>query len=261
MGALNGKAAIVTGGGSGIGLATARRLAAEGADVLVVDRDERAGEAAAAELGGHAVLADVGSADDWGRVVAEAQGQLGGIDVAFLNAGVTTGETDLEKVTDEQYRRIMGANVDGVVLGARAVIGPMTRRGGGAIVATSSLAGLIAFAPDPVYTLTKHAVIGLVRALAPQLEPRRITVNAVCPGIVDTPLVGEEAKQRLDEAGFPMLAADDIAAAVFDLASGTATGQAMVCQAGRPPVAFSFHGVPGPESGRRPPAGMGDPNA
>src|SRR5207245_7066492 len=128
---------------------------------------------------------------------------------AYMNAGVTTGEAAIDKLTDQQYRRIMGPNVDGVLFGFRACVPAIERRGGGALVATASLAGLIAFPPDPIYTLTKHAVVGLVRSLAPQLEAHGITVNAVCPGIVDTPLVGDEAKKVLGEAGFPLIRPDD----------------------------------------------------
>src|SRR5207247_5770526 len=113
------------------------------------------------------------------RVVTEVEDAFGGIDVAHLNAGVTTGEAAIDAVTDDQYRRIMGPNVDGVVFGTRALVPVMDRRGGGAIVATASLAGLISFPPDPIYALTKHAVLRLVRSLRPQLAARNITVNAV----------------------------------------------------------------------------------
>jgi NAD(P)-dependent dehydrogenase (short-subunit alcohol dehydrogenase family) len=205
------------------------------------------------------VEADVGRPEAW-KAIVEAADELGGLDIAYLNAGVTTGEPDITRLTDEQYRRIAGVNVDGVVFGVRAVVPAMERKGGGAIVATASLAGLIAFAPDPVYTLTKHAVVGFVRSLAPQLQPKRITINAVCPGIVDTPLVGDEAKQRLEAVGFPLISPDDIAAAALMCVTGTDTGQAYVCQAGREPVAYEFHDVPGPRAagaaGRRPP-GLG----
>src|SRR4051812_37269172 len=154
----------------------------------------------------------------------------------------------------------MRPNVDGVVFGARALAPELIARGGGAIVATASLAGLIAFSPDPIYTLTKHAVVGFVRALAPQLEPRGITVNAVCPGLTDTPLVAGEGRQRLEDVGFPLIPPTDIAAAVLACMTSTATGQAYVCQAGRPPVPYEFRGVPGPRSGERPPEGLRDPN-
>jgi NAD(P)-dependent dehydrogenase (short-subunit alcohol dehydrogenase family) len=136
----------------------------------------------------------------------------------------------------------MGANVDGVVFGARAIVPALAARGGGALVATASLAGLIAFPPDPIYTLTKHAVVGLVRSLAPQLLAKNITINAICPGVVDTPLVGD-ARQMLEQAGFPMIDPADIAAAVLMCATGRATGLAYACQAGREPVAYEFRDV------------------
>jgi NAD(P)-dependent dehydrogenase (short-subunit alcohol dehydrogenase family) len=245
MGTLENKVAVVTGGGSGIGLAAVRRLRKEGTRVVVADLAEGADPDAADAF----VRADVGSPSDWDAVVAEAESRFGGVDLAYLNAGVVTGEADIAKLTDAQYRRIMGANVDGVVFGARAVVPAMARRGGGAIVATSSLAGLISFPPDPIYTLTKHAVVGLVRSLAPQLQAQGITINAVCPGIVDTPLVGDEAKAGLQAVGFPLIDPDDIAAAVLDCMTGTGTGQAFVCQAGRTPVAYEFRDVPGPRQG------------
>ena len=241
MGQLEGKVAVVTGGASGIGLATVRRFKDEGAAVLVADLHE-------GPEGDAFVRADVGDPASWSAIVAGAE-KLGGLDVAYLNAGVTTGQPDITALTDEQYRRIMGVNVDGVVFGVRAVVPAMAARGGGAIVATASLAGLISFPPDPIYTLTKHAVVGLVRSLAQQLEPKGITINAVCPGIVDTPLVGEPAKTALASAGFPIIPAVQIASAVFDLAVGDGSGQAWVCQAGRDPVAYGFRDVPGPRAG------------
>lgn len=249
---LDGKVALVTGGSSGIGLATAHRLSRAGARVVVVDVQRPPGD-----LTSTFVEADVAEPEEWARIVSEAGGA---IDVAHLNAGVTTGSSTLDELTDEQYRRILRVNVDGVVFGARAVAPLMVARGGGAIVATASLAGLIAFSPDPIYTLTKHAVVGFVRALAPQLEPKGITVNAVCPGLVDTPLLGEEAKPMLEAAGFPLIDPDAIAAAVESCMTGTATGQAYVCQAGREPTPYRFSGVPGPADHQRPPASLADPS-
>ena len=248
MGVLDGKVAVVTGGGSGIGLAAVTRLAAEGASVVVVDLDVPAGEAAAAAHGGRFVRADVGDPAAWAEVVDAATTGFGGIDLAYLNAGVTTQQGDITAVTDEQVRRVFGANVDGVVFGVRAVVPAMQARGGGAIVATASLAGLFPFAPDPLYTATKHAVVGLVRSLAPQLEAKRISVNAVCPGIVDTPLVGA-ARERLKEAGFAMIPPEDIADAVVRcFTGGVDTGACLACEAGRPAVPFEF---PPPSSSGR----------
>jgi NAD(P)-dependent dehydrogenase (short-subunit alcohol dehydrogenase family) len=249
-GVLDGKVAIITGGSSGIGLATTNRFLNEGAQVLVVDIQEPP-EASAF------VAADVGDPAAWSAVVEAAEQQLGGVDIAYLNAGVTTGEDDITRLTDEQYHRIMRANVDGVVFGVRAVVPAMERRGGGALVATASLAGLIGFPPDPIYTLTKHAVVGLVRSLAPQLQGKHITCNAVCPGIVRTPLVGEEAASQLDAAGFPLMPPEQIAEAVLMCVTGSETGQAYVCQPGREATGYRFGNVPGPRTegseGMRPP--------
>jgi NAD(P)-dependent dehydrogenase (short-subunit alcohol dehydrogenase family) len=250
MGQLEGKVAIITGGASGIGLATVQRFASEGASVVVVDRNADDGERVAKEVDGRFVVADVGDPDDWNTIVATAHDAFGGVDIAYLNAGVTTGESNIDVLTDDQYRRIMGANIDGVVFGARSVVPAIAARGGGALVATASLAGLISFPPDPIYTLTKHAVVGLVRSLAAQLQAKNITVNAICPGVVDTPLVGE-ARTMLQQAGFPMIDPAEIAAAVLMCATGAASGQAYVCQAGAEPVAYEFRDVPGPARGEQ----------
>ena len=251
----NGKVAVVTGGASGIGLATAQRLTKEGSQVVIVDLDTAQGEAAARDLGGRFERIDVGDSDEWRGLVERVTDDLGGIDIAYLNAGVTTQQGDITALTDDQYRRVMGANVDGVVYGARAVVPAIEARGGGAIVATASLAGLIAFAPDPIYTLTKHAVVGLVRSLAPQLQAKNITINAICPGIVDTPLVGA-GRERLKAAGFPLIDPADIADAVIEAIRSEETGVAWACQPGRR-ERFEFPQAPGPRAagaeGMRPP--------
>jgi NAD(P)-dependent dehydrogenase (short-subunit alcohol dehydrogenase family) len=248
---LEGKTALVTGGSSGIGLATARALLAAGASVVVADLREPPDE-----LGATFVEADVRRPRDWARVM---EGLEDGLDYAHLNAGIALGAQDITAISQDEVDRILDINVDGVVHGARAVIPAMRSRGGGAIVATASLAGLIAFGPDPLYTLTKHAVVGLVRALAEPLRGDRITVNAVCPGITDTAILSDETKAAIRGAGFPMIAPEDIAAAVVACFAGEATGQAYVCQHGREPVAYEFRGVPGPAEHERPPAGLGDP--
>ena len=167
MGELDGKVALITGAASGIGKATAERFTAEGARVCVVDFDDAAGTAVADALGGVFVHADAGEAADVDVAFATCERELGGVDVAFLNAGIAIGHGDMATIPDELYRRIMRVNVDGVVFGLRAAIRAMERRGGGAIVATASIAGLIPFPPDPVYDATKHAVVGLIRSAAP----------------------------------------------------------------------------------------------
>jgi NAD(P)-dependent dehydrogenase (short-subunit alcohol dehydrogenase family) len=256
---LAGKVGLVTGGASGIGLASARRLRQAGATVAILDLDIVGGEAAAEETGGGFYRVDVGEPSQWSGAVAAIESRLGGLDFAYLNAGVTTNEADVAAVSDSAYERIMRANVDGVFFGARAVVPALERRGGGAVVATASLAGLIAYSPDPVYALTKAAVVGLVRALAPQLSAKNITINAICPGLVDTPLLGDDARALVLAADFPLIPVTDIAEAVYGRVVGTETGQAWVCQMNREPTAYRFAGVPGPRggvAGRTPPAGL-----
>jgi NAD(P)-dependent dehydrogenase (short-subunit alcohol dehydrogenase family) len=259
MRALAEKVAVVTGGGSGIGRATAEQLAASGCSVAVVDLDIRAAEEVAGGFDGLALQADVGAAEEWPGIVTAVVDRFGGIDLAHLNAGVTTGEADITKVSDAIYRRALGANVDGVVFGVRALVPALSARGGGAIVATASLAGLIGFSPDPLYCLTKHAVVGLVRSLGPQLADHGITINAVCPSLVDTPLI-DDVREVLEESGFPLIDVTSVSDAVLDRLRGDETGEAMVIQAGRDAVPFRFARPPGPRTegseGRLPPPGL-----
>jgi NAD(P)-dependent dehydrogenase (short-subunit alcohol dehydrogenase family) len=212
--------ALVTGGASGIGAAIVALLERDGADVQVLDvRDGF----------------DVSDASAWDAV--------GPVELACLNAGVVTREADVTQLQDDGYRRILGTNVDGVVFGTRRLARVMDE--GSAIVVTASLAGLVALPRDPVYTLTKHAVIGFVRAVAPQLAERGIRINAVAPGIVDTPLLGESGA-RLKEEGFPLLRPEDVAEAVLLAAHSEETGQVWAVQPGREPLQFRFPNVPGP---------------
>jgi len=262
MGALTGKVAVVTGGASGIGLASATLLAAEGAAVVVADANGAGAEAAAATVGGVAVRADVSKVGDWDAILEAARG-LGGLDIAHLNAGTTTGQEDIAALTDEQYRRILGVNVDGIVFGTRAVVPELEARGGGAIVATSSLAGIVAFPGDPIYTLTKHAVVGFVRSAAPRLAERNIRINAICPGLVDTPLIDGEIRDALASSGFPLISPQSVAEAVLGCVLGEDSGQAVVVQLGREPVAYRFGRPPGPREpgaeGKLPPSWLADP--
>jgi len=166
------------------------------------------------------------------------------VDLACLNAGVVTRESDISHVSDEQYRRIVGANVDGVVFGVRRMAQVMD--GGGAIVVTASLAGLTATEQDPLYALTKHAVVGFVRSTAPQLAERGIRLNMVNPGFVDTPMLDAVGRAAFDAAGFPLLQPEDVAAAVLRAAEDDEGGQAWIVQPGREPMKFRFPNLPGP---------------
>jgi NAD(P)-dependent dehydrogenase (short-subunit alcohol dehydrogenase family) len=149
---------------------------------------------------------------------------------------------------------VLDVNVDGVVFGIRALARSMGE--GGRIVVTASLAGLVPLETDPVYALSKHAVMGFVRSVAPQLEQRGIRINAVCPGIVDTPMVAPQ-RDGLLAAGFPLLQPEDVAGAVAAALASEGTGEAWVVQPGREPLRFRFPGVPGPRTegaeGMRPP--------
>ena len=215
------RTALVTGGASGIGAATVELLARDGVDVQILDiRDGF----------------DVGDPAAWESV--------GPVDFAFLNAGVATGATDVSALTDELYRRALAANVDGVVFGVRRLARVMEP--GSAIVATASLAGLTAMPHDPIYTLTKHAVVGFVRSVAPQLSERGIRANVVCPGYADTPIVPSDLRTELEEQGLPLLAPERVAEAVLAAARSPETGQAWVVQPGREPLVYEFRGVPGP---------------
>ena len=257
MGALDGKVAVITGAGSGIGKATAERLAAEGATIGAVDFDDASGQATAEAVGGFFVHADAGDSTEVDAAFTACERELGGVDIAYLNAGIAIGVADMLELTDAEYLRIMRVNVDGVVWGTRAAIRAMERRGGGAIVATSSLAGLMPVPFDPVYGLSKHAVVGFIRSIAPPLRAKNITANTVNPGMTDTNILNEETKAMFAANDFPLMPASQIAAAVLTIVTSGRTGECWVCQPGREAEPYQFHGVPGPRTegvvGRRPP--------
>lgn len=180
---------------------------------------------------------DVGDPAAW-----ESVGPVG---LACLNAGVSTSVSELAEVPDEAWARIRGANLDGVVYGTRRLASVM--RPGSAIVATASLAGLVPLDRDPLYTATKHAVVGFVRAVAPQLAARGIRIGAVAPGFADTLILDGELRAGLEAAGFPLLRADEVAAAILAAADGE-PGGVWVVQPGREPIPFRFPNVPGPRT-------------
>lgn len=234
----DGTVALVTGAASGIGRATAERLTAEGAQVVVADVQIDAGKQVADAIGGRFVELDVTDAATWTAVVEGIVAAEGRLDVVHLNAGVMTGEGDIRAVTDAQLDRVLGVNVRGVVNGVRAVASTM--RDGGGVVATASVAGLIGWSADPIYTLSKHAVVGLVRALDPQLAALSISINAVCPGIVDTAMLGSEMKELLEGAGVPVIPPSDIAEGVVTALRSGLTGTCFQCLPNRPAEPFMF---------------------
>jgi NAD(P)-dependent dehydrogenase (short-subunit alcohol dehydrogenase family) len=236
------KVALVTGGASGIGAATAARLSADGCRVVITDLNEELGREQAAAIDGRFVPFNVGDRAGWSVLVADVVGNEGAIAIAHLNAGVVTGEGDVTKITDDQYDRIIGANLNGVVYGVRAVGYAMAASGGGAIVCTASAAGIIAFAGDPIYTMTKLAVVGLVRSSAPVLGTHGITINAVCPGLVDTGLVAP-AREQLIAAGAALIPPSDIADAVVRAIDEGRSGECWVCLPNKPAYVHEFAGI------------------
>jgi NAD(P)-dependent dehydrogenase (short-subunit alcohol dehydrogenase family) len=242
---LEGKAAIVTGGASGLGRATCEALARAGARVLVVDVDEARGGEVAGAIGGEFVAADVAKIEDNHAFIRTARERFGGVDLVHLNAGIGTGCGVNEDFEIERYRRAMGVNLDGVVFGVHAALPAVEARGGGAIVATASLAGLTGMPHDPIYTANKHAVVGLVRALGPVLTERGVRLNAVCPGFAESPII-DPIREMLADAGIPIVPAETVADAVLELFKGEASGECWYVQPGRPAEAFKFRGIPGP---------------
>ena len=239
------RVALITGSASGIGLAAARALVADGVRVVMADRDEASGRLAAAEVGGVFVRTDVRDPEEVRSAMAVASREDGDLDLVVLNAGITTGETPIDRLDLDRYRTIMAVNVDGVVFGVQAALPALRRGGGGAIVITASLSGLTPYPQDPVYSMTKHAVVGLTRSLGIALQADGITINCVCPGFVSTALI-DAYRDRFLQEGLPLLTADEVAAGVLTAAGSGQTGEAWVCQAGRPCEPYQFRGVPGP---------------
>ena len=217
--------AIVTGAASGVGAASARRLARGGASVIVADVDDAAGEAVANEIGGRFVHLDVGDPVGW-RELADELGAAHGVALAHLNAGILSGteESDFLATPIDRTLALVKVNLEGVILGVHALAPVMIEHGGGAITVTASLAGLIPYGGDPVYAATKHGVVGFVRSAAPQLRRAGVRLNAICPGGIDTPLVAGARKALADEHQRVFLDPDTVAEAVETLLTSGAPG-------------------------------------
>jgi NAD(P)-dependent dehydrogenase (short-subunit alcohol dehydrogenase family) len=247
---LEGKVAIVTGAASGIGQATATRFAREGAKVVVADVDAEKGEAtvkAIEDAKGIArfIRTDVSRSGDVDRLFAATADNFGGVDVVFNNAGIAVFKGVVD-TTDEEWRRVLGVNLDGVFYGIRASVPYLRRRGGGSIIITSSVHAVATGTGIAAYAASKGAVLALTRAAALDLAPFNIRVNCILPGAVDTPLhwanlaaVGdpkEEARKvRAAEPVGRQGRPDEIASAALFLASeesSFATGAPFVIDGG-----------------------------
>jgi NAD(P)-dependent dehydrogenase (short-subunit alcohol dehydrogenase family) len=206
---------LVTGGRGGIGRAIAEAYDGE---VVQLDLPEF----------------DVASPDAWRSLEGE-------FDAAFLNAGIGIGFPDVAELPDGDIDRIVGANLLGVVYGARECARRLMPNGGG-IVATASLAGLVGMPYDPMYTATKHAVVGFVRAAAPGLAAHGIRIAALCPGFTDTPIVEDELRGALP---VPLMEPSFVAQAALRALDDPESGRAWIAQPNRIEP-YAFHGVPGP---------------
>jgi len=249
-GVLAGRVALVTGGGSGIGRATAELFAREGAAVAVVDLDGERGGAVARGIegaGGRALFirCDVSRAADCRRAVEETVERLGGLHILVNSAGIIRRATVVE-TTEEEWDRVMGVNVRSVFLMCKYAVPVMARSGGGAIVNIASGWGLVGGPQAAAYCASKGAVVLLTRAMAIDHGGQNIRVNCVCPGDTDTPMLREEARQLGEPADRFLAEAarrplrrigrpDDVAQAALYLVSDAAsfvTGAALVVDGG-----------------------------
>ena len=249
-GILAGKVALITGGASGIGRATALLFAREGAAVSVVDLDVAGGQAIAHEIedkGGQAIFVrcNVSQAADCQRAVQQTVDKLGGLDILFNNAGIIRRASVLE-TSEEEWDRVMAVNVRSVFLLSKCAIPVMAQAGGGVIINTASGWGLVGGRKAAAYCASKGAVVLLTRAMALDHGQQNIRVNCLCPGDTDTPMLRDEARQ-LGESDERFLAEaaerplqrigkpEDIAQAALYLASDASsfvTGTALVVDGG-----------------------------
>jgi len=230
---LDGKVAIVTGGGSGLGRASAVALAAAGARVVVgdVDDDGAAGTVAAiADAGGDAIAqhTDVSEAEQCGALIATAVERYGRLDVLHNNAGVALVGRDgfAPDVDPAQWDRVIAVNLSGTFYCCQSAARQMRQTGGGSIVNLSSVGGLIGLSHRPAYTASKHAIVGLTKSLARDLGPAGIRVNALCPGVIRTPMTeqyfSDDTFEQELAVSVPLArygAAADVAGAALFLAS------------------------------------------
>ena len=249
MGRLENKVATITGAASGMGRATAALFAREGAAVLLADVDEHGGAVAAAQIaaeGGRAAFlrADVSRSEDVRRMVETALERFGALDVLFNNAGIAGESGRLADQSEENWGRVLAINLTGVYHGMRHAIPVMLERGGGSIISTASVAGMVGWVGAAAYSASKAAVINLTRTAAIEYARWNIRVNCICPGVIQTPLLDGshggsiEAKrdrllrmQPMPRLGTP----EDVARLALFLASDESafvTGAAMVVDGG-----------------------------
>mgnify|MGYP001160083185 FL=1 len=239
------KIALVTGAASGIGAALVRQLVADNCDVLGVDLNEEGLTKVAAETGCEVLRGDISDQEFNETAVAKVSDLFGSLDLLFLNAGILgrkielqINDLTLDELDPSQYTKVRAINFDSVVFGTLAASKLMMANGGGSIIATASIAGLAAWNRDPFYTATKHAVVGWVRGIAPTLQTQGISINAICPGGVATPLVGID---RLESANPNLLEPEQVAKAMIETALEEGTGKAFTVKADHEPIRQQYH--------------------
>lgn len=230
---LKGKVAVITGGASGIGFATARRFAAEGAHVVIGDMNPESGEAAAAEVGGLFVQVDVTDEAQVNNLFDTAVATYGSLDIAFNNAGISPPDDDSIETTElPAWDKVQDVNLKSVYLCSRAALRHMVAQQSGSIINTASFVAVMGSATSQIsYTASKGGVLAMTRELGVQFARQGIRVNALCPGPVNTPLLQElfakdpeRAQRRLVHIPKGRFAeADELAAAVAFLASDDAS--------------------------------------
>ncbi|MCZ6831162.1 MAG: glucose 1-dehydrogenase [Gammaproteobacteria bacterium] len=195
---LDGRVVVVTGGGSGMGRASALALAESGARVVIADANQQAGEAVAKQIGDAAlaIATDVTSEQANAEMVAQCLTHFGSLDLAFLNAGILGAPSSIFDGDVDTWDRVMAVNLRGVFLGLRAVAPAMISAGSGSVVVTASVAGVRGDLGMPSYVASKHGVVGLLKAAAAELSEHGIRVNAICPGAIDTPMIERPPRDR-----------------------------------------------------------------
>ncbi|WP_138416748.1 3-oxoacyl-ACP reductase [Sinomonas gamaensis] len=226
---LEGRSAVITGGASGIGLATAKRLAAEGAHVVIADIDPVSGQEAAAEVEGLFVKVDVTSEEEVKNVYAETKKAFGRVDIAFNNAGISPADDDsILKTGIDAWRKVQEVNLTSVYYCCKAVLPYMQEQGKGSIINTASFVAVMGAATSQIsYSASKGGVLAMSRELGVEFARQGIRVNALCPGPVNTPLLKElfakdpeKAARRLVHVPLGRFAEpEELAAAVAFLAS------------------------------------------
>lgn len=249
MTSFEGAVALVTGAAAGLGLATSSAFAEAGASVIMIDRDQRLLDAAVEDLrrSGHkatGLICDVSDSAHVKELISEAISMHGRIDAAFNNAGVNSHAVSFLDTTDEEYERVLGTNLRGIWNCMKVELTQMVKQGSGAIVNCSSIGGIVGSPGRSAYSASKHAIIGLTKSTAIEYAIQGIRINAICPGLFNTPMAAEVTRGYDPEIVGKMLAQapigrfgnpDEIAAAVLWLCGPGATymiGHALVADGG-----------------------------